>query len=207
MACSCPCLIRASLRRTSASTASPPPWPSTLPRLSCAGFIRLSAVDISSCPSSFSAAALQVCCCWRRGAAGQQARSFPPSPRGRDIDPEPRRRPPRRRFVLHRTFGPRLRYALSSAAIATAAAVAVAAAIATAAAIGIAAAIATAAAIVVVAAAASPSCCVMLFGSWVPVLVVVLHERALQERRMQGKRWPFFFESMQCSKPHTPNPR
>ena len=41
----------------------------------------------------------------------------------------------------------------------------------------------------------------------VPVLVVVLHERALQERRMQGKRWPIFFESLQCSKPHTPNPR
>ena len=33
------------------------------------------------------------------------------SPRGRDIDPEPRRRPPGRRFVLHRTFGPRIRYA------------------------------------------------------------------------------------------------
>ena len=33
------------------------------------------------------------------------------SPRGRDIDPEPRRRPPGRRFVLHRAFGPRIRYA------------------------------------------------------------------------------------------------
>ena len=33
------------------------------------------------------------------------------SPRGRDIDPEPRRRPPGRRFVLRWTFGPRIRYA------------------------------------------------------------------------------------------------
>ena len=41
----------------------------------------------------------------------------------------------------------------------------------------------------------------------VPVLVVVLHERALQERRMQGKRWPFFFESLQCSKLHWQDPR
>ena len=33
------------------------------------------------------------------------------SPMGRDIDPGPCRRPSGRRFVLHRTFGPRLRYA------------------------------------------------------------------------------------------------
>ena len=39
------------------------------------------------------------------------------NPRGRDIDPGLRRRPPGRRFVLHRTFGPRLRYAASNPAL------------------------------------------------------------------------------------------
>ena len=43
------------------------------------------------------------------GACSHMSRST--SPRGRDIDPAPRRRPPDRRFVLHRTFGTRLRYA------------------------------------------------------------------------------------------------
>ena len=48
---------------------------------------------------------------------GQLGLRFSLNPRGRDIDPGLRRRPPGRRFVLHRTFGPRLRYAASNPAL------------------------------------------------------------------------------------------
>jgi hypothetical protein len=58
------------------------------------------------------------CCCQRRPLDGlTRLRGLLGSPRpfyqpeGSGHGPEPRRRPPGRRFVLHRTFGPRLGYA------------------------------------------------------------------------------------------------